>query len=237
MNGTGIDLGEVAKFKGLSIPANLTVVVCPPSTLVHRMSELLSEFAIETGGQDCHQLEAGAYTGNVSARMLADAGATHCIVGHSERRVGLGESNELVRSKAKACISAGLKTILCVGETEHERLAGRTHQVVGDQLSESIPETANDRNLVVAYEPVWAIGTGRTAERAQIEDAHGFIRSHCSKLLGSRAAENIAIVYGGSVNPKNSAEIFGTSDVDGGLVGGASLNGDDFAAVLNACRD
>ena len=234
MNGTAAELAEIAKFRDLTAAARCTVVVCPPATLLHRMSEMLAESAVRTGGQDCHQSEAGAHTGDVSARMLADAGATHCIVGHSERRAGYGESSELVRSKAQASISAGLTAILCVGETEEERLAGRTNQVVGLQLSDSLPKSANERNIVIAYEPVWAIGTGRTANSEQIKDVHAFVRAQCSEFLGATAASNVTIVYGGSVNPGNAAEIFRIEDVDGGLVGGASLKGDDFAAVVNA---
>ena len=234
MNGTGAELAEVAKFRDLTVAARCTVLVCPPSTLLHRMSGMLADSAVQTGGQDCHQSEAGAHTGDVSARMLADAGASHCIVGHSERRAGYGESSEVVRSKAQACISAGLTAIICVGETEEERLTGRTHQVVGSQLSDSLPQSANERNAIIAYEPVWAIGTGRTASSEQIEDVHAFVRTQCAEVLGASAASNVTIVYGGSVNPGNAAEIFGIKDVDGGLVGGASLNGDDFAAVVNA---
>ena len=234
MNGTGTELAEVAKFRDLTVAARCTVVVCPPATLLHRMSDMLADSPVRTGGQDCHQSEAGAHTGDVSACMLADAGATHCIVGHSERRAGYAESSELVRSKAKACISAGLTAILCVGETEEERLAGRTHQVVGKQLSDSFPSSANERNIVIAYEPVWAIGTGRTASSEQIKDVHAFVRARCAEILGASAASNVAIVYGGSVNPANASEIFAIKDVDGGLVGGASLKGDDFAAVVSA---
>ena len=234
MNGTGAELAEVTKFRDLTVAARCTVVVCPPATLLHRLSEMLTGSAVRTGGQDCHQSEAGAHTGDVSARMLADAGATHCIVGHSERRAGYGESSELVRSKAQACISAGLTAILCVGETEEERLAGRTHQMVGSQLSDSLPNSANERNVIIAYEPVWAIGAGRTASSEQIEDVHAFVRAQLVAILGAGAAPNVPIVYGGSVNPRNAAEIFGIKDVDGGLVGGASLKGDDFAAIVNA---
>lgn len=234
MNGTGAELAEVAKFRDLTTAARCTIVVCPPATLLNRMSDMLADSAVRTGGQDCHQSEAGAHTGDISARMLADAGATHCIVGHSERRAGYGESSELVRAKAQACISAGLTAILCVGETEEERLAGSTHRVVGSQLSDSLPNSANERNVIIAYEPVWAIGTGRTASSEQIEDVHAFIRTHCAEILGAGAAPNVTILYGGSVNPRNAAEIFGINDVDGGLVGGASLKGDDFAAVVNA---
>ena len=234
MNGTGAELAEVARFKDLTVAARCSVVICPPATLLHRMSDMLADSSVRTGGQDCHQSEAGAHTGDVSARMLADAGASHCIIGHSERRAGYSESSELVRSKAQACISAGLTAILCVGETEAERLAGRTHQVVGSQLSDSIPNSANEQNVIIAYEPVWAIGTGRTASGEQIEDVHAFIRARCAGILGDLAAPNVTIVYGGSVNPGNAAEIFGLKDVDGGLVGGASLKGDDFAAVVKA---
>lgn len=237
MNGTGTELAEVAKFRDLTVAALCTVVVCPPATLLRRMSDMLANSAVRTGGQDCHQSEAGAHTGDVSARMLADAGATHCIVGHSERRAGYGESSELVRSKAQACIGAGLTAILCVGETEEERLAGRTHQVVGSQLSDSLPDSANERNVIIAYEPVWAIGTGRTASNEQIEDVHAFVRAQCTGILGAPAASNVTIVYGGSVNPRNAAEIFGIKDVDGGLVGGASLKGDDFTAIVDALPD
>ncbi len=237
MNGTSAELDEIGKFRDAAESSGCDVVVCPPFTLLHRMSLQTRETAIATGGQNCHHLEAGAQTGEISARMLADAGATYCIVGHSERRHGLGETNDLVRRKAEASVSAGLVTILCVGETEDERLEGLTDEVVGAQISECVPKSADPENFVVAYEPVWAIGTGRTADGSQIREAHAFIRAECRNILGTGPADELAILYGGSVNPGNAAEIFAIENVDGGLVGGASLKGDDFAAIIRTYRD
>ena len=232
MNGDGSGLQELDRFTGLAKDASCTVVVCPPSILLHRMTSALSGTQVRTGGQDCHAAASGAHTGDVSAPMLVEAGATYCIVGHSERRTDLGESCELVQAKAEAAIRAGLTAILCIGETESERRKSRTEAVLSAQIDRGIPKTADSDNLIVAYEPVWAIGTGLTASLEQIAEAHRFIRQRCAQALGVSAAERLSIVYGGSVKPGNAGEIFNIGNVDGGLIGGASLNGDDFAEII-----
>ena len=232
MNGDGSGLQELDRFTGLATDASCTVVVCPPSILLHRMTSALSGTQIRTGGQDCHPAASGAHTGDVSAPMLAEAGATYCIVGHSERRTGHGESCELVQAKAEAAIGAGLTAILCIGETESERRESRTEAALSEQIDRSIPKTADHGNLIVAYEPVWAIGTGLTASPEQIAGAHRFVRQRCARALGDSTAERLSIVYGGSVKPGNAGEIFNIGNVDGGLIGGASLKGDDFAEII-----
>ena len=232
MNGDGSGLQELDRFTALARDASCTVVVCPPSVLLHRMTSALSGTLVRTGGQDCHAAAGGAHTGDVSAPMLAEAGATYCIVGHSERRTDHGESSELVRAKAEAAIGAGLAAILCIGETESERVEGRTEAVLSEQIDRSIPRTADHDNLIVAYEPVWAIGTGLRASPVQIAEAHRFVRQRCARAIGVSAAERLPIVYGGSVKPGNAGEIFNVGDVDGGLIGGASLKGEDFAEII-----
>ncbi len=188
---------------------------------------------VKVGGQDCHAEETGAHTGDVSAEMLADAGASAVIVGHSERRADHGESDATVHAKAEAAWRAGLMAVICVGETEAERDAGRAAEVVGGQIAASVPEGATAENCVVAYEPVWAIGAGRTPTNDEIQEMHGFMRSELAKRLGP-PAEGIRLLYGGSVKPSNAAGIFALPDVDGGLVGGASLKAADFAGIVKA---
>ena len=176
----------------------------------------------------------GAHTGDIAATMLADAGATSVILGHSERRADHGEDNATVAAKAQTAWSAGLTAIICIGETLDDRDAGRTLDVVGGQLSGSVPDGATAENTVIAYEPVWAIGTGRTASTDQIAEVHDFIRAELEKRFEAKTGRRMRILYGGSVNPKNAVEIFETSNVDGGLVGGASLKATDFAQIINA---
>jgi triosephosphate isomerase len=213
-------------------PHACDLLVCPPATLLALVGEALGAGAlagsdVRLGGQDCHAAPAGAFTGSISAEMLRDAGCSHVIVGHSERRHGLGESDADVRAKAAAVWRAGLIAIVCVGETRADREAGRAIAVVSGQLADSMPEGAAAEKLVVAYEPVWAIGTGLTPTIADITEMHRAIRSHIPS--GTR------ILYGGSVNPKNAAEILALPDVDGALVGGASLKAEDFWAIAQAC--
>jgi triosephosphate isomerase len=205
------------------------VLVCPPATLIAR----LAGGPIPIGGQDCHWEPAGAHTGDISAEMLADAGAVAVIVGHSERRADHGEDDATVARKAAAAWRAGLTAIVCVGETEAERDAGETLARVGAQLDGSVPDGANPDRLVVAYEPVWAIGTGRTPSLNEIAEVHDFMREGLSARFGP-AAGAIRLLYGGSVKPGNAAEIFAVGNVDGALVGGASLKADDFAAIIAA---
>jgi triosephosphate isomerase len=227
MNGASSAVLEVQKlieqFSG-AMPSALEIVICPPATLIGLFATEFSDEGIAIGGQDCHPKPSGAHTGDISAEMLADAGAAYVIVGHSERRADHGETNELVLQKAKAARRAGLTPIICVGETEAERRAGRERDIVEVQLAESLP--AGERDLVVAYEPVWAIGTGLTPTVDEIAEMHSFIRQ--------QVGEGMRILYGGSVKPSNAGEILKIPDVDGALVGGASLKADDFAAIIRA---
>jgi triosephosphate isomerase len=203
------------------------LLVCPPFTLLAPVGEALGGSGIGLGGQDCHAAPAGAYTGSISAEMLRDAGCSHVILGHSERRHGLGESDAEVRAKTEAAWRAGLVAIVCVGETRAEREAGLAVTVVAGQLAGSVPDGAAADKLVVAYEPVWAIGTGLVPTTADIIEIHRAIRRDIP--AGTR------ILYGGSVNPKNAAEILALPEVDGALVGGASLKAEDFWAIARAC--
>ncbi len=203
------------------------LLVCPPATVLIPVADILAGSGIALGGQDCHAAEKGAYTGDVSAEMLKDAGCSHVILGHSERRHGHGESDAAIRPKVAAAWRAGLVAILCIGETRAEREAGRALAVVSAQLAGSLPEGAAAERLVVAYEPVWAIGTGLTPTLADIAEIHAGIRALLPR--GTR------ILYGGSVNPKNAGEILALADVDGGLVGGASLKAEDFWAIAQLC--
>jgi triosephosphate isomerase len=189
---------------------------------------------VEIGGQDCHVAASGAHTGDISAEMIADAGGTLVIVGHSERRTDHGESDEEVRAKAEAAWRAGLTAIVCIGETESQRRGGETDAVLSRQVAGSVPDGATAANMVVAYEPVWAIGTGLTPSTDDIRAAHAHIRAELAGRLGSEA-DAIRILYGGSVKPGNAAEIMGLPGVDGALVGGASLKAADFLAIVAAC--
>jgi triosephosphate isomerase (TIM) len=203
------------------------LLVCPPAPLLIAVGEALAGSGIALGGQDCHAAPSGAYTSSISAEMLEDCGCGHVIVGHSERRHGLGESDADVRAKTLAAWRAGLVAILCVGETRAEREAGRAVDIVAGQLAGSVPEGAAADKLVIAYEPVWAIGTGLTPTTADITEIHAAIRG--------RVPAGTRILYGGSVNPKNAADILSLANVDGALVGGASLKAEDFWAIAQAC--
>src|SRR5579863_1466289 len=203
------------------LPARVDVLVCPPFTLVAAFAARARGSRVAIGGQDCHAEASGAYTGDIAAEMLADAGATTVIVGHSERRSGHHETDAQVRAKMLAVRRAGLLPIVCIGETRAERDAGKTHDVVGGQLAASLPEGAVD--FVVAYEPVWAIGTGLTPTAKDVENIHRFIRERLAARFGN-ASETVRILYGGSVKAANAAELLAIDNVDGALVGGASLN-------------
>ena len=209
------------------------MLVCPPATLVGAVATELADSPIAVGGQDCHGEAEGAFTGDISAPMLADAGASHVILGHSERRHGLGESDALVRTKANAAHAAGLVAVVCIGETEAERDAGRTLDVLSAQIEGSLPpDGIGPSNTVIAYEPVWAIGTGRTPTLEQVAEAHGHIRARLAARIGD---QEVRVLYGGSVKPANADELMAVADVDGALVGGASLNAEDFWAIARAC--
>ena len=232
MNGTGASLSEIrALAEAWSAPA-CDILICPPATLLARMAEAVGGAPIHLGGQDCHSAASGAHTGDISAPMLRDAGASHVILGHSERRADHGETDALVRAKAEAALTAGLVAVICLGETGDDRDAGRTLDVVGAQLAVSVPDAATGANTVIAYEPVWAIGTGRTPTLGQIAEVHDFLRARLVDRFAEGAA--IRLLYGGSVKPANAAEIFAVANVDGALVGGASLKAQDFGPIVAA---
>ncbi|MCO5128460.1 MAG: triose-phosphate isomerase [Rhodobacteraceae bacterium] len=232
MNGTGASLSEIrALAEAWSAPA-CDILICPPATLLARMAEAVGGAPIHLGGQDCHSAASGAHTGDISAPMLRDAGASHVILGHSERRADHGETDALVRAKAEAALTAGLVAVICLGETGDDRDAGRTLDVVGAQLAGSVPDAATGANTVIAYEPVWAIGTGRTPTLGQIAEVHDFLRARLVDRFAEGAA--IRLLYGGSVKPANAAEIFAVANVDGALVGGASLKAQDFGPIVAA---
>ena len=214
-------------------PPAARVAICPPTTLVHRLAQALGGTGVEVGGQDCRAELAGAFTGDIAAEMLADAGAGLVILGHSERRAGYGETDALVAAKAGAAHRAGLEPIVCVGETLVERQAGATLAVVAGQVRGSLPEILGGKRFSVAYEPVWAIGTGLTPTLEQIEEVHVAIRAVLTELFGAHGA-GVPILYGGSVKPSNAAEILKLRDVGGALVGGASLKAADFLGIIQA---
>ncbi len=233
MNGTADSLAEVRALIAAHPAPACEMLLCPPATLVARMAAAAMDSALMVGGQDCHPNASGAHTGDISAVMLKDAGATHVIVGHSERRTDHHETDALVKAKAGAAIAGGLVAIVCIGETEGQRDAGQTLAVNGRQLDGSIPSGATAANLVIAYEPVWAIGTGRTPTLDEIAEVHAFLRDRLTGLIGAEAA-GVRLLYGGSVKPSNAVEIFAVPHVDGALVGGASLKAADFGAIVAA---
>lgn len=236
MNGTRAMLAEARAIdRGAARHSGVRVAVAPPFTLIQAMAENAETMMI--GGQDCHAAASGAYTGDVAAAMLADAGAGFVILGHSERRALHGESDAAVRAKAEAALAAGLEVIVCVGETEAQRDAGQAEAVVCAQLDGSLPQGEGvPARIVVAYEPVWAIGTGRVPSVADVGAIHGAIRARLVQLYGEDGA-GIQILYGGSVNAANAAELLRATEVDGALVGGASLQAESFLAIVLAAGD
>jgi triosephosphate isomerase (TIM) len=233
MNGTAASLSEVAALATAHPTPACDMLLCPPATLLAQMAWAAKGTALALGGQDCHHAASGAHTGDISAAMLRDAGASYVILGHSERRTDHGESDAQVLAKANAAIAAGLIAIVCLGETEGQRDAGETLNVIGRQLAGSVPDSATAATLVIAYEPVWAIGTGRTPTLTEIAEVHAFLRARLTARIGDQAA-GVRLLYGGSVKPSNAAEIFALADVDGALVGGASLKAADFGAIVAA---
>ncbi len=232
MNGTGAALAELAALaESHSAPA-ADILICPPATLLSRAAEAARGIAI--GGQDCHAKASGAHTGDLSAAMLKDAGASAVILGHSERRADHGETDAQVCAKAEAAMAEGLTAVICIGETLAEREAGNTLKVAGTQLAGSVPANATGANTVIAYEPVWAIGTGKVPTLEQIAEVHDFLRAELTARFGADTADSIRLLYGGSVKPSNAAEIFAVSNVDGALVGGASLKAADFSPIISA---
>jgi triosephosphate isomerase len=231
MNGLrsdGVTLaGDLARRAAAATGLGCDLLICPPATLLMAVHAVLAGSAVALGAQDCHAEPGGAHTGDISAEMLADAGCTHVILGHSERRRGHGESDAEIRAKILAAGRAGLAPVLCVGETLPEREAGKAIDIVARQLDGSIPPGAELDRLIVAYEPVWAIGTGLSATADDIAEMHGAIRA--------RLSSRTRLLYGGSVNPKNAPAILGLGEVDGALVGGASLNAKDFWTIARCC--
>ena len=236
MNGAAASLAEVAALCSAHPAPACDMLLCPPATLVAAMAAAARGTALKVGGQDCHAKDSGAHTGDISAAMLADAGAAYVILGHSERRTDHGETDAEVKAKAEAALRAGLTAIVCIGETEAERDAGVTLDVIGRQVAGSLPDGATDGNTVLAYEPVWAIGTGRTPTLDQITEVHAFLRARLVARLGE-AGNGVRILYGGSVKPSNAAEIFAVPHVDGALGGGASLKAADFGGIVAALSE
>lgn len=230
MNGLSASAAELGKVIAGSAGLKCDLTICPPATLIARFAAAAAGSPVTIGAQDCHPDPSGAHTGDIAAEMLADAGARAVIVGHSERRADHHETDALVRAKAQAAWRAGLVAIVCVGEQRAEREAGQTLGVVGGQLAGSLPDGSTGANLVVAYEPVWAIGTGLTPTPKDVADVHGFIRTRLAGRFGAEAAR-MRILYGGSVKPSNAGELLRVADVDGALVGGASLKADDFLGI------
>ena len=236
MNGLSASLAELVLIgngflRGLETETD--ALICVPATLLARASEVLAATPVAAGGEDCHVNESGAHTGDISAEMLKDAGASHVIVGHSERRADHGETSELVAQKAEAGWRAGLVSIICVGETRAERDAGRTLDVLSAQIDGSVPISAAPENTVIAYEPVWAIGTGLTPTADDVAKAHAHIRVRLGEKLGEGAGR-MRLLYGGSVKPGNARELLSVANVDGALIGGASLKAADFLAIAEA---
>ena len=231
MNGDLAALDQVDILERDLAGAGCDVLICPPALLVHPMAAARTKRVL-VGGQDCHSAPSGAHTGDISAEQLRDAGAGHVILGHSERRTDHGESDALVASKAAAAHRAGLVAIICVGESEAQRDAGETLDVITAQLEASLPDGASAADTVIAYEPIWAIGTGRTPTNEQVAEVHALMRQLLTKRFADGA--ELTLLYGGSVKPGNAPEIFAISNVDGALVGGASLKASDFGPIISA---
>ncbi len=238
MNGSSASLAEARRVRDrlgeAGFAPSVEAMICPPATLVAALAREAAGSRLRVGAQDCHAAASGAHTGDISAEMLKDAGAEAVILGHSERRADHGERSGDVKAKALAARRAGLAAIVCVGETAGERRSGLTLAVVGRQLAASVPDGATARDTVIAYEPVWAIGTGLTAKAADVAEVHAFLRKALSERFGAEG-EAIRLLYGGSVKPDNARELMAVANVNGALVGGASLKADDFLAIIAAC--
>jgi len=232
MNGLQENLHEIKLLADTAKVSSCEVIICPPATLLRDMNDISDHITV--GGQTCHSNASGAHTGDISAQMIADSGATYVILGHSERRSDHGETDADVHATTKAAWDAGLSAIVCIGESLTEREAIETLDVISAQLSASIPDEATGKNLVIAYEPIWAIGTGLTPTLDQIAEVHDFIRTYLKNRFGNAIGDSIRIIYGGSLNAKNAADIAAVSNVDGGLVGGASQKAADPSKVIKA---
>ncbi len=232
MNGDLAALEQIDQLLRDHSTSGCDILICPPAVLIPPMIARIGDGAVKTGGQDCHDQHSGAHTGDISAAQLRDAGASHVILGHSERRADHGETDAMVAAKAGAAFDAGLIAIICVGETEAQRDAGETLDVIAEQLASSVPGTSTAQNTVIAYEPVWAIGTGHTPTNEQIAEVHAVMRDKLSQRFAD--GNDISLLYGGSVKPGNAAEIFAIDHVNGALVGGASLKAADFGPIVSA---
>lgn len=232
MNGTQAALSELEALVSSVAVDGPEVLICPPAPLLAAAVAKAESIAI--GAQDCHTAASGAHTGDISAAMIADAGATYVITGHSERRQDHGETDADVAAKSQAAWDAGLAAVICIGESETDRETGKTLDIVGTQLAGSVPDGATGDNTVIAYEPIWAIGTGKVPTLDQIIEVHDFIRTTLTDRFGKDTAGAVRLLYGGSVKPANAAEIFTAKNVDGALVGGASLKASDFAPIIAA---
>lgn len=233
MNGTAASLAEIDAVKAGIAAAACDVAICPPATLIAKAAARAADSALMIGGQDCHPKASGAHTGDISAEMLKDAGASHVIVGHSERRADHGETDAIVFAKAEAAWRAGLIAVICIGETRAEREAGATLDVLSRQIDGSVPRQATPVTAIIAYEPVWAIGTGLTPTADDVAEAHAHIRARLAGRIGDQA-QKMRILYGGSVKPSNASELLAVANVDGALVGGASLKADSFVEMVKA---
>jgi triosephosphate isomerase len=235
MNGLRDESVALARAVAEAAPDGCDLLVCPPAILIPPVAAVLEGTNIAVGGQDCHFESNGAHTGDIAAGMLADAGCRYVIVGHSERRADHGEGDGLVRGKASAAYDAGLAAIICVGETLEERDAGKTLERIRSQIEGSVPDAATAENTVIAYEPVWAIGTGRTPTTGDVAEVHTHIRGDVEHRFGAAVASGMRILYGGSMKPSNARELLAIDGVDGGLIGGASLKAEDFLAIAGSC--
>ncbi|WP_323783331.1 triose-phosphate isomerase [Thalassovita sp.] len=234
MNGLSAELDQIDALTAKHADSAIDLLICPPATLIAAAAARMSPHAMMIGGQDCHSEPSGAFTGDISAAMLADAGAGAVILGHSERREQHEESDEMIRAKALAAHQSGLITVICVGESLAQRDAANTLDIIGAQLAASVPNNATAENLVIAYEPIWAIGTGKVPTLDQIGEVHDFIRARLEHRFGADTGHSIRLLYGGSVKPGNAADIFTVTNVDGALVGGASLKAADFSPIIEA---
>jgi len=236
MHGTSEAMVELDHLVARHHDTTVDILICPPAPLIERSARRTENSPVSIGAQTCHPAVAGAHTGDISAEMLRDAGASAVINGHSERRQDHDERNDDVRAQARAAMQAGLTSIVCMGESLAEREAANTLDIIAGQLSGSIPDLATGENLVIAYEPIWAIGTGRVPTTDQIAEVHGFIRARLERRFGAGVGRSVRLLYGGSVKPDNATEIFAVPNVDGALVGGASLKAADFSPIITALQ-
>lgn len=237
MNGTSEALSQLDALRKAHPTPGVDVLICPPATLISAAVVTAADHALAIGGQDCHPAETGAHTGDISAAMLKDAGAAYVLTGHSERRTDHGETDETIRNKTKAAHAQGLIAVVCIGETLKEREAANTLDIIAGQLAGSLPDLLTAENTVIAYEPVWAIGTGKIPTTNQIGEVHDHIRTKLEQRFGPGVGKSIRILYGGSVKGSNADEIFAVSNVDGALVGGASLKASDFSPIITALEN